>query len=267
MSIYGGPDLGITTRPEISPKKSTPVLFFNARNRKSYPRSGTTWYNLIDNGYDAVHVNGPSFSASGKYFGYDGTNDYSYIKNLWYGDSYSRRINELTVLCWMRTTFNSGNVLSNGGGTGDNWSFIDFDRSDVFNFYPNGNGRLGFAGRSSNSGGFSGYYDLVGSSSINDGDWHFVGVTFSVSAQKIIFYIDGEIDSTNTANGSMNGLGYGAKRYGFIGDGSEAGSQNSTRNYIYYQGDIASLIMYDDIALSENRINRMYRAKKGRFGL
>ena len=63
------------------------------------------------------------------------------------------------------------------------------------------------------------------------------GYTFSVSNQEIIFYVDGVVDKTYTADGTMTALGTAPtsrNRYGFLGDGSEASSQNGGRNGIYF---------------------------------
>ena len=52
------------------------VLYLDAANARSYPRSGTTWFDRSGNGNDGTLVNGPTFNSSN--FGslsFDGTND------------------------------------------------------------------------------------------------------------------------------------------------------------------------------------------------
>jgi len=75
------------------------------------------------------------------------------------------------------------------------------------------------------------------------------------------------LKKTHTANGAMTALGSGAKRYGFIGEGSEAGSENGNRNNIGFTGDIAALMFYDSVAWTDAEIETIYHSQANRFGL
>jgi hypothetical protein len=67
MGVYGGPDI-VTDGL---------VLALDAKNPKSYPESGTTWYDLSGVGNDGTLTNGPTFeSTNGGSIEFDGTNDY-----------------------------------------------------------------------------------------------------------------------------------------------------------------------------------------------
>ena len=53
------------------------VLALDAGNQRSYPGSGTTWYDLSGNGNNGTLVNGVGYSGSdGGYLSFDGVNDY-----------------------------------------------------------------------------------------------------------------------------------------------------------------------------------------------
>ena len=53
------------------------ILCLDAANSKSYPGSGTTWYNLIPGGVNGTLTNGPTYSsANGGVIVLDGVNDY-----------------------------------------------------------------------------------------------------------------------------------------------------------------------------------------------
>ena len=53
------------------------TLCLDAGNTKSYPGSGTTWYNLIPGGVNGTLTNGPTYSsANGGVIVLDGVNDY-----------------------------------------------------------------------------------------------------------------------------------------------------------------------------------------------
>ena len=53
------------------------VLCLDAASRKSYPGSGTTWFDRSGNGNNGTLTNGPTFSSdNGGSIVFDGTNDY-----------------------------------------------------------------------------------------------------------------------------------------------------------------------------------------------
>ena len=51
------------------------VLHLDARDTNSYSGSGNTWNDLSGNNYNAT-INGATFNSNGKYFYFDGSNDY-----------------------------------------------------------------------------------------------------------------------------------------------------------------------------------------------
>ena len=116
--------------------------YFDAGNTKSYPGSGTTWYNLIPGGVNGTLVNGPTYSSvNGGVIVLDGINDYIYIPlNLSTstytimgaaryvvvgGRTFSALTNNWLMGHWNGSTENyyaEGWVSSVGAGTGDtNW--------------------------------------------------------------------------------------------------------------------------------------------------
>ena len=56
MSIYAGPN---TTKND-----SSLVLHLDAANKRSYPGSGTTWYDLSGNGYHGTLIGSPTFNST-----------------------------------------------------------------------------------------------------------------------------------------------------------------------------------------------------------
>lgn len=220
-------------------------------------------YNYLTSNYIFEETRA-NVTESIKSFLFDGTDDYAYIKNLNYGGGST--ISELTILVWMKTIIIGSNT-GDGSVESSQWAFLDFDRSEVFNFYIEPGGQLKFSGYSSNSGGLPQYYDIgAGTGTLfNDFDYHLVGITFSVANQEIKFYGDGQLLRTITANGSMTALGAGLTRYGFIGDGSEAESENSSRNQNYYQGNIGAIMFYDDKVLTLEEIQNIYNSQVSNY--
>ena len=220
-------------------------------------------YNYLSSNYifDNLTENTQGLSA----LNFDGIDDYGYIKKLTYGGG--KTISELTLLIWMRTYFNDGGLSDDGAYNASQWSFLDFDRSENFNFYIEGGGQLKFSGNSTDTGGFPSYYDIGSGRGtlFNEGEWHQVGVTFSVPNQTIKFYGDGILLKTHTANGSMSNLGAGSQRYGFVGDGSEASTEDGGRNNQYYRGNLDSILFYDNKSFTDSEVLENYNQTKSKY--
>ena len=125
------------------------------------------------------------------------------------------------------------------------WAFIDFDRSEFFIAYIAGDGRLAFGCKD----GDSGYFDVKETSSVSlaDGQWH--TARWTVSNGALTMYRDGSVSAHGhfgtpgflTHTQPRRTCGGGSKRYGIVGDGSEATTYDGTRNAVYFDGDIQSL--------------------------
>lgn len=216
--------------------------------------SGSTgyynWYDAASGGTylgSGAQYNTPYISATTNYYvtatdtpsalTFDGTNDYVAL-NM----SYNGRINSMTVEAWVKTTVS-------GVAAFDNWSIVDFDRSEYFNLFTRGdNGTVGFGTADS----LGNIHDLYSSIAVNDGNWHHIAAVYD-GTDKII-YIDGvEVArAVNVYNGFP--LGTAITRYGFLGDGSEASSFNGARNNNYYQGSIDEVRIWN-IVRSAAQIN------------
>lgn len=241
------------------------VLFLDLNDSDSYGGTGTVVSDLSVSGNDLTLVNSPTYvSSTPKHLSFDGANDYGWLANLNYGSS--NTISEMSVFAWIRTDRASSGTIN--AYSSDNWAILDFDRSEVFNVYLNGQGQLSWSGKAGNNGGIGGtYFDIVGVEQLNDNAWHLIGVTYSVTDQEIVMYVDGAVDETFTANGNLNALGTGrSTRYGIVGDGSEASSENGNRNNIYYDGDIASILFYENTALTAQQAADMWNGQKSTFG-
>ncbi len=70
----------VATTPAPTPSFTTSGLTINvdANDSASYPGTGSTWFDLTANAYNATLVNSPTFvSGTPDYFDFDGTNDYA----------------------------------------------------------------------------------------------------------------------------------------------------------------------------------------------
>ena len=72
------------------------LLYLDAANRRSYPGSGTAWYDLSGNGNHFTLYNGPTYSNGALTF--DGVNDYAASNNNLNFTSYS----SVTIEIWLK---------------------------------------------------------------------------------------------------------------------------------------------------------------------
>ncbi len=209
--------------------------------------SGTTAIDSLGN-YNGTFRGGlPTYESTDPAIGdwnldFDGTSDYISINDKVFEDS--NIIDEITVSVWFKTDFTGSSYSSN-------WAFVDFDRSEYFNFYIRGDdGRIGF---SSAATGYSGQNDFYGQTlDLNDGEWHFACIVYD-GTDKMIYRDNGVMDSIWENAMGGRAFGTGTTRYGFIGDGSEASTDNGGRNNYYYDGEMDE-VRYFDYAVSPNEI-------------
>lgn len=167
--------------------------------------------------------------------------EYVAVENSYSGTG---TVGSVSVSAWINTSYA-------GTGYNENWSIVDFDRSEFFNVFIDGaTGQLSFSTRAGSINDFS------GGPAINDGVWYQVTAVYDGTDK--ILYVDGvEVArSVNPHGGSA--LGTANTRYGIIGDGSEASSIDGARNNMYYDGQIDELKVYDG-ALSAAEIAQEYQ--------
>ncbi len=181
--------MGLSHSPTIV--TSGLICYLDAGNVKSYPGTGTVWYDLSGNGNNGTLINGPTFSSvNGGVIVLDGVNDYIDVPinltNTTYtvlgasryvvasGRTFAAKNNNWLMGHWSNTTQNhyaEGWVTSVGAGPSDTswriYAATGNQPTDSWAFYVNGklntgpnangtNGPNGFAiGSSSGSGEFS----------------------------------------------------------------------------------------------------------------
>ena len=241
---YGNPAIG------TDPSTTTTWNSFLGKSAIYHMDNDMSTSSLIDN--SGQGVNGYDFGTmdaaariNGK-IGYalDFNNaDYIALNNLSYTGL--GEIDTLTVSSWIRTSFVGTPV-----GVWENWAIVDFDRSEYFNFYITRFGRLGF---SSAKDSITDFETLI-SNQLNDGAWHYACAVYDQDS--ISLYIDGDL-ANRQSNRHFPGMGTGNLRYGFLGDGSEAGAYNGTRNELYYDGEMDE-VRFGDFHLSSDWIKTEY---------
>jgi hypothetical protein len=208
------------------------VLYLDAANARSYPKSGTTWFDRSGNGNNGTLQNGVGYNSAN--FGsltFDGTNGAIALSNITptSGASFS---------AWIY--INGSN--SNFGAIFANWSDIGGGTAYWFGTY---------AGTSSTitmyfSGAF--IYDIT---SLPLNTWMLLTITHNGS----------------TSIGYINGIqrGSGASSLSTSTNNTSIGYDITRTNYPF-KGNISQVSIYNR-ALSASEIKQNYNALKSRYGL
>jgi len=227
------------------------VLCLDAAYKKSYPGSGTTWYD--SSGYDnhVTLINNPTFNGSD--ISFDGTNDTA------------RTINNLNL---SNTNAVSVDYFCKINTYGGNTGIIAVELTSNFNSYSEGF-YAGFNDGVSDTKpiviavrGSSGYnVSYWPKTLVNDAQWHHwcCIIDKSQSGAETFLYIDGiyrEGTFTSYNANNTNNFGSGHKLY--------FAARNNTSYYANY--NLSNFKFYNR-ALSASEIFQNYKMMKGRYNL
>jgi len=114
------------------------VLYLDSANARSYPKSGTIWFDRSGNSNNGTLVNGPTYSSAN--FGslvFDGTNQYGYIP---YNANFNLSNTDYTLEGWVNfNTFATGQSLISKDTYGQNFDWaIVMSNATTLIAYSNG---------------------------------------------------------------------------------------------------------------------------------
>jgi hypothetical protein len=226
MSVKGGPNT-VT---------SGLVLELDAGNIKSYPGSGTAWYDKSGYANNGTLINGPTFNnANNGSIVFDGVDDYAIT-------SQSQSFDDFSVCAFFKDTASTGYAR-----------IVDARYRDGFWF-----GRDGSPGVSNRYGGgckqTAGYNFIT----LTAGQWHFLAMTRSGTTLTV--YGDG-ITNTNTTTG-----GSGPTALHLLSVGATINDGDPTPQRDWFTGNISSVQIYNR-ALSAPEVLQNFNATKTRFGI
>jgi len=222
------------------------ILALDAGNVKSYPGSGTTWYDKSGYGNNGTLTNGPTFTGSnGGSLVFDGTNDYVNILN----PSILQNQN-LTVSTWIKPTAATNvitGIIDYDHGITQGWVLQSEDATSNRNYY--------FA-----------YYDgstFQPSSGIGTGKgvqltnsiWQ--NLIFTKNGTSVVGYLNSV--QTYTSTESSGTIMYLANKNLWLGGVVSIAGR-------FYNGTIANTQIYNR-ALTASEVLQNYNATKTRFGL
>lgn len=196
----------------------------------SYPKSGTSWYDLSGNNYNGTLSNGPTFNSSnGGSIVFDGSDDYVTINS---GSSILSNVNYTKIAWFYPTNFATSNNIISGGNTGQHAFWL-------------------FASNKLNAGHNGVWNTVVSTTTLSLNTWYCGAVTFNTTNGWKL-YLNGSQEATSSNTTTFTGTG-----------DIQIGRYQTGNNYT---GRIAIAQVYNRV-LSAAEILQNFNAQKSRFGL
>jgi len=230
------------------------ILFLDANDAASYGGSGTTWYDLSGNGYNATFASAgggsnPSFTTAGslKYFQFTGINPSG---PHYTGGGYMTLSNNLdtsyvTIQCWFNNNTSAPYVMILGGKTANSSVYQGYQ------LYLNGS-TIGKADARITTGGGTANTDISYSYSYNT--WYNFALTYNGS--NMYTYLNGVQVASSSKTGTIN-----TGRPFTIGAQYLDGSTPSE----FLNGAIGSMVVYNR-ALTSAEISKNYSSQADLYG-
>jgi hypothetical protein len=239
MSTYFG--------PEISTDGLS--LLLDAGNPRSYPGTGTTWFDISGSGGTNFTINASAYNSTGpKYMDFNG----SYGCAVTASGSDTTFSGTVTAVLWTRILNSSSNwrTLFRAQTSGSDHQVIINAGGWEIGMYDNVNGS-GF-----NSTGFS-QQSLPG---YGTSRWNMLVWRWVSTQNDFNYYTFSYNDSPETIRGSISGANARFKS-GFRTLGAYDASSPSQ-----FWGDIAYIAMYNR-RIDDNEVRFMFQAQRGRYGV
>ena len=230
MSAYGGPSI----------VSSGLVLNLDAGNIKSYPGSGTSWFDLSGNAINGTLRNSPTFDSSIKNgtLIFNGTNSNIQLGNA----SIFMPTGAITVSMWVNSTvvntYKKMFVTVTAGTSTIDGIYMSFGPNPYYSYTG-----IGTAA--------GGNIIAISSSILNVNTWYNICGTYNGTT--ICHYLNGSLGGTASQTGTIKNAG--------IGRISGYDNNNET-----WSGYISNINIYNR-ALSANEVAQNFNALRGRYGL
>ncbi len=212
------------------------VLSLDSANRRSYPGSGNTWFDLSGNNNNGTLTNGASYNGFAMNF--DGTDDQIEFA---IPSSYPKST-PLTLSAWVRqSTSHTGGIVDIGGENG-----IDVH---CFALVVVSGKAWAIAQNSTN-------YQAISATTLSNNIWYYLTAVFNSATDRQI-YVNGVSENTNTTSIAPNPAFF---QRGRIGQRSANGTDQN------FSGQLDDIRIYNR-ALSAAEIRALFNAKRRRYGL
>lgn len=228
MGAYGGPDI-ITDGL---------VLALDAASERSYPGTGTSWYDLTKESNNGSLINGPLFSNDNYgVIDFDGVNDWGVIFS---SPAFTVDTRTVEIIFRMNGSYSNYSplaVYANGSSTSNRiWLGVVSNKFQMHGW---------------------GTVDPICTTTINSDEWYVCTFSYNKPTQAMKVYTNGVLESsvTNTQGGVSA-----SSSNNWVLASVPGGWQGVT----YSDTSIASFKIYDRI-LSDNEVLQNYNAIKNRF--
>jgi hypothetical protein len=228
MGAYGGPDI-ITDGL---------VLALDAASERSYPGTGTSWYDLTKESNNGSLINGPLFSNDNYgVIDFDGVNDWSLIVS-----SPAFTVNTRTVEIIFRMNGSYSNysplaVYANGSSTSNRiWLGVQANKFQMHGW---------------------GTVDPICTTTIDSDEWYVCTFSYNKPTQAMKVYTNGVLESSVT--NTQGGVSASSSNNWYL-----ASIPGGWQGVTYSDTSIASFKIYDRI-LSDDEVLQNYNAIKNRF--
>ena len=214
------------------------VLCLDAANRKSYPGSGTTWFDLSGNAYDFTLNNTPAYANN--VFTFDGVNETATSISTFPVQISNTDFTLRVVFYTTSVGSNDGMLLlSSGGAFNTGGKGMELRKRGTAQLEFGVSDGVGSGIRTS----ISGNYTNV---------WTDLSITFLKSTESK-YYINGVFGATTSYSGEINI----ADTYTFnIGKGNDS----------FFPGSISTVSLYNRV-LSATEVQQNFNALRGRYGI
>jgi hypothetical protein len=194
------------------------VLNLDASFAPSYPKNGTTWYDISSGNYNATLYNGTTYNSdNGGIIVFDNTDDYCSLPN-----SLGYSTDALSVFSWYK---------SNGQPLGNYHIICGGQELEISIPWPGGALRTGIYTSTrfvSNHG-----------SGLNDGNWHYIGFTFNGSIKTS--YIDGVNVGTQSITSGTLVTSFTNRNIGKFGSSNTYYANGNMGSYTVYNKSLTDL--------------------------
>ena len=218
------------------------VLALDAGNKKSYPGSGTTWYDLSGNNIHGTLTNTPTYSSDfNGTFSFDGVNE---RVNLSSSSIIQNLTTNFTFQAYVRfnTTGGQYGIFTKGTNFGGGWS-VYVRQGPQFSL-------IGY----NTSNVSSGLLAVSPAGGISTNNWYHI--TYTYNQVNVRCFINGTQVSSSSYSQTFNSTGINP----YIAWDGALGDPD------YWPGNISSVKLYNR-ALTPQEVQQNYNATKSRFGL
>jgi len=218
------------------------VLYLDTANRRSYPRSGTVWYDLTGNKYNGTLVGGPTFSdTNGGSLVFNGTNNID-LPSL---GTFSRT-STLSIETWVYPTSNPSTQRS---------IVTQYSNSNIFDCgISSDSNRYFYAYVSRGNQAADIVYDTT-PYSINN--WY--SITGIYDGSFVSLYVNGIYKARTAYSAALTSVV--GNQVWYIGK-----LRQVSTNYYYWNGNISNTRIYNR-TLSPQEILQNFNATRSRYGV